>query len=259
MAGYRKAVRCRYHDINTVSVRDILRMYQIFIGYYDNADLDVFLADMGKKTGVFIMRAGEGTSERIVGFSTVMHLDIAVGGEGRCARGIFSGDTIVERQFWGSRSLQRAFVAHIIRQRLVNPLRPLYWLLISKGYKTYLLLANNYPRYYPNPEGEHPHLEGVVHTYCRHLFAKAYDDQKRLLDFGDGYQKLKDDVAGINDEMRRRYPKISFFEQCNPSWQRGTELPCVGEIAFSDLWRYFASSWRKLLSRNSPSREVQYE
>lgn len=257
MTGYREAVRCRYQDISRVSVRDIVRMHEIFVGYYDNVELEVFLGDMGKKTGVFIMRAGDGAAERIVGFSTIMHLDLSV--EGRRARGIFSGDTIVERQFWGSRSLQRAFVGHVIRQRLANPFRPLYWFLISKGYKTYLLLANNYPRYYPNPEGSHRHLAHVVHTYCHHLFVNAYDNEKMLLDFGAGYQKLKDDVAGISDEMRRRYPKIAFFEQCNPSWQRGTELPCVGEIAFSDLWRYFRSSWRKLLARKSRSPEVRYE
>lgn len=257
MAGYRERVRCRYHDIKSVSVRDIVRMYEIFTGYYDNVALDVFLCDMGKKTGVFIMKAGDGDTGRIVGFSTVTHLDLAVGG--RRARGIFSGDTIIEQQFWGSRALQRAFVAYIVRQRLANPFRPLYWFLISKGYKTYLLLANNYPRYYPNPQGENSGLAQVVKTYCEHLFPVAFDQQKMLLDFGHGYQKLKEDVAGINDEMRRRFPKIAFFEQCNPSWQRGTELPCVGEIAFSDLWRYLGASWRKLLSRNVPAPQVQYE
>lgn len=253
----RAAVRCSYFDIRDISVRDIVRMYQVFTSYYDNVELDVFLGDMSRKTGAFIMRAGDGDEARIVGFSTVTHLDLDI--DGRRARGIFSGDTIIEREFWGTRALQRAFVRYIVRQRLMNPFRPLYWFLISKGYKTYLLLANNYPRYYPNPDGDNRHLEQVVSAYCRHLFPDAFDEQAMLLDFGDAYQKLKEDVADISDDMRRRYPKIAFFEACNPGWRRGTELPCVGEISFSDLRSYVGSSWRKLLARSSTVPQVQYE
>lgn len=257
MGRIQTPVTCSYRDIRDISVREIVRMHEIFVRYYDNADLATFLRDMSKKTGAFIVRAGTGESARIVGFSTVTHLDLEVGG--RQARGIFSGDTIIEREYWGTRSLQRAFLAYILRQRLANPFRPLYWFLISKGYKTYLLLANNYPRYYPNPDGAHPHLARVVSTYCRHLFPDAFDEPAMLLDFGDDYQKLKGDVAGITDEMRRRYPRIAFFETCNPSWERGTELPCVGEIAFSDLFAYFGASWRKLFSRRALAPRVQYE
>ena len=39
---------------------------------------------------------------------------------------------------------------------------------------------------------------------------------------------LKGDVAEITDAMRRENHKIDFFEQRNPEWRRGTELPCVG-------------------------------
>lgn len=252
-------VACSYRDISTISVRDIVRMYQIFTQYYDNVELDVFLRDMSKKTGAFLVTAGDGNARRIVGFSTVTHLDIDI--DGRWARGIFSGDTIIEREYWGNRALQRAFVAYIIRQRIANPFRPLYWFLISKGYKTYLLLANNYPRYYPNPDGDNPQLANVVRTYCEHLFPQYFDANGMLLDFGGDYQRLKDDVAGISEEMRRRYPKIAFFESRNPTWERGTELPCVGEIAFSDLFGFFAASWRKMVSRRRRpvAVQVQYE
>jgi hypothetical protein len=46
----------------------------------------------------------------------------------------------------------------IIKLRVKYPFNEFYWLLISKGYKTYLLLANNYYVYYPNVNGENEHL-----------------------------------------------------------------------------------------------------
>ncbi len=58
------------------------------------------------------------------------------------------------------------------------------------------------------------------------------------MNFGDDYQPLKGDVAPITDEMRRKSPKIRFFEEKNPQWVQGTELPCIGEIVWSDIFKY---------------------
>lgn len=38
--------------------------------------------------------------------------------------------------------------------------------------------------------------------------------------------------------MRRENQKIDFFEQCNPEWRRGTELPCVGVFDWNALAKY---------------------
>ena len=54
----------------------------------------------------------------------------------------------------------------MIKLRIKYPFNELYWLLISKGYKTYLLLANNYYVYYPNIKDENQHLSEVVEHYC---------------------------------------------------------------------------------------------
>ncbi len=38
--------------------------------------------------------------------------------------------------------------------------------------------------------------------------------------------------------MREKNSKIAFFEDKNPTWVDGTELPCIGELRWSDLYRY---------------------
>lgn len=237
---------CRYERIGNVSVREICRMYEIFACYYDNAPLDTFLADLNRKSGVFLVRRQR--DGEVVGFSTVHRFPIRVGG--RAAIGVFSGDTLIERAYWGSRALQLAFVRYVFRVRMHNPFTPVYWCLISKGYKTYLLLANNYPRYFPNPEGRYGELADVVRQYCAQLFPGRLDEQRMLLDFGRDAQRLREDAAPISEAARQSYPKIAFFEQSNPSWQQGTELPCVGMLGWRDFWLFARQTLvRKMLRR----------
>lgn len=219
-------LQARYRPISRISVVEIRQMYQVFQAYYAHTDIDTFLEDLSKKSGVILIRTR--AEKRVVGFSTIVSMPMTVGG--LKGQGIFSGDTIIEREYWGTRSLQLAFYRYVIREKLRKPLRPLFWLLISKGYKTYLLLANNFERYYPHPENHYPELDGIVRHYCEELFPGSFDNEKGILDFGDMAQCLKEGVAGVTEDLRETHPKIRFFEECNPTWMTGTELPCVGVI-----------------------------
>ena len=236
---------CRYQRLANISVTDVRRMYEVFAQYYVNAPLETFLADLSRKSGAFLVRRR--SDQQIVGFSTVNRFGMTV--EGRPVIGIFSGDTLIERAYWGSRALQLAFTRFVFGIRLRHPRTPIYWCLISKGYKTYLLLANNYPRYYPNIEGKHAELAPVVRQYCEQLFPGRLDEARMLLDFGDNAQCLADDAAPITEAARRRYPKIAFFERRNPSWQQGTELPCVGRLDWYDFWLFARETLVKKMLR----------
>ena len=237
----REGVFGRYRRIDRMSPKDIRCMYEIFCKYYGNTRLDTFLEDMSKKTGVILIRRRSDRS--IVGFSTVAVMDLHL--QGRKVKGVFSGDTIIEREYWGSRALVSCFFMVLVRVILSNPLTPVFWLLISKGFKTYLLLANNFFRVHPHPEGRYREYEPLVAEYADALFPGYFDAERKVLDFGDGYQFLRDDVADITEELRQRYPKIAFFEQCNPDWDKGNELPCVGRAGFSDAVRYVFRLMRK--------------
>lgn len=225
------SIYARYCPINRISVQEIRQMYDVFHRYYAHAEMDDFIRDLSGKHGVILIRTrGEG---RVVGFSTIVSLDMTIGR--LKGRGVFSGDTIIEREFWGTRTLQVAFFMYVLREKLRKPFRPLYWLLISKGYKTYLLMANNFQQYYPHPDGECPELAPVIRHYCDRLFPGHYDSDRGILDFGDNAQHLKEGVASITPDLRQRVPKVRFFEECNPGWSQGNELPCVGEITLSTL------------------------
>ena len=46
-------------------------------------------------------------------------------------------------------------------------------------------------------------------------------------------------------ECVKKSPKIKFFEQVNPEWERGTELVCVGAIPTKDIFRYIERFFTK--------------
>ena len=234
MKNQKNALRASYFPLSRIDVHDIRQMYAVYSQYYERTSWDISLRDLSKKTGAFLIRRK--ADNRVVGFSTILTNDMDI--NGRPARGVFSGDTIIEREYWGSRVLQLAFYKFMITEKVRNPGRTIHWLLISKGFKTYLLLANNFQKFYPHPEGKCADLSGVVDAYCREMFPEYYDGNRQILDFGDDYQCLKGDVVEITEAMRRSNARIRFFEDCNPEWRRGTELPCVGIVDWELLRSY---------------------
>lgn len=239
------AAYAAYVPIADIDVHDIRQMYSIFSFYYENTSWDIFLSDLSKKTGALVLR---NNVDRIVGFSTIMVCDVAIGG--RSIHGVFSGDTIIERAYWGSRVLQKAFYRFMAAEKARYPLQAVYWFLISKGYKTYLLMANNLFNYYPRPDGDDdPYLRDIVDAYCEEFFPDYYQKEKGIIDFGRNYQPLKGDVSVITDQMRKDSQAIRLFEARNPEWFRGTEMPCVAEVGWSDIAKFGLRFLRKPVSK----------
>jgi hypothetical protein len=125
------------------------------------------------------------------------------------------------------------------------------------------LMTNNFFRFYPHPEQRYQEYAGLIPQYCEALFPGYYDPARGVLDFGHAYQKLRGDVAPITDQEREGSAAIRFFEQCNPEWQRGTELPCVGRAGFSDafryLFRYLGKVWRRPRATPVPAAVAEAE
>lgn len=224
----------KYMERARITMQQLKEMYEIYALYYENTKFSLFLSDFGNKHGAVLIFHPE--THHIVGFSTMALHQFEFGRQRYTF--VFSGDTVVQREFWGNRALQSTFMKLLIRLRLQYPLDEFYWLLISKGYKTYLLMANNYYVYYPHFEGKHQHLAPVVEYYCKKFFPDYYNDNSQLLNFGEDYQPLKGEVAPITHNMRLENPKIDYFAKMNPTWQQGTELPCIGYLGWGDLMRY---------------------
>ena len=259
MSKRKEKLRAVSVPIRNLSLQQVLNMYDLFCKYYDNVDQSVFMKDMSEKERVFLLK--EKDSGNVVGFSTLKRIDFDV--DGKPAIGLFSGDTVLDKRYWGSRALHVGMFKYMLSLKVQKPLTNVYWLLISKGYKTYLLLTNNFPVHYPRFDTfasdkitkTSEQLKFVVAEYCMQLFPKAFDRETMLLDFGNEYQHLRDNIAEITPEMRANCEKIDFFERTNPNWRSGVELPCVGEISFHML----ASFVVKMLNRSRQQRKSKQQ
>ena len=255
MSKMQGVVKADFYPLDKITDDDVNVMHSVFVKYYHNANYKTFVQDLRKKIGaILIKKVDDGT---IVGFSTIGIIKKEINKK-KCL-GIFSGDTVIEKEYWGLPNLQTEFLRFMVKTRIKNPLTNIYWFLISKGYKTYLLMANNWANYYPRyDKNDDEKRKSIVKTFSNHFFEGYYDEDTGLLKFGDDYQRLKEDVAEITEDMKKKYPKISFFEEVNPTWREGTELPCIGDISWSFiLWRPIPFAFRKLRNKifRSRSRE----
>ena len=195
--------------------------------YYDAISEHQFLSDLSKKDDVILLRGGRGDTIR--GFSTMMKVRAEL--DGRPIRAVFSGDTVIEKDYWGSRALGIAFLRYMLIEKLKSPFAPLYWLLITKGYKTYLMMANNFAEHYPRFEcATPPRVKQILDAFYSTLYPACYDPETGRIERAGEATHLRPGIAAISEALMESNPRIAFFQRANPSWQSGTELACIARM-----------------------------
>lgn len=207
-------------------------MWALFAAHYAEVSRDAFLSDLQRKQAVILLLAADGGS--LCGFSTLEHYERII--EGRRVGVIFSGDTVVAREYWGQTALQRAFYGYIARCKLARPWRPLYWFLISKGYKTYLLLSRNFVSYWPRcDQPTPPRVRQLTDRLARERFGAAYRPSAGILHFERCLGRLRPEIARVDQELANREEDVRFFVERNPGYVDGDELCCLGLVSTRQL------------------------
>ncbi|MCA2959325.1 MAG: hypothetical protein IOD12_03675 [Silvanigrellales bacterium] len=212
-------------------------MFRVFERYYQHVSYELFRADLADKQSVFLfLRDGLG-GPRIVGFSTNWKRTLWLS-NGRTATFLFSGDTVLEKDHWGTKILQMAFFWYILRCKLASPFSPVYWMLISKGYKTYLMMRRNFPRSFPSPvDSVDIATRRVIDEFYGAKFGDAYKPDSGLIVFDTPHGAVKEGIAAPTPELQGD-ADVAFFLQTNARYQEGVELACLAEIRFSDFPRH---------------------
>ncbi|MEN9362181.1 MAG: hypothetical protein RL095_3716 [Verrucomicrobiota bacterium] len=205
-------------SILPASQADAAELFALFAQVYDAVDESRFRDDLAAKDDVICFRDETG---QLRGFSTqVIH---------RCGevRLLFSGDTVIDPACWGSQALARAWCAYAGRRQREEA-SPLFWLLLSKGWRTYLYLPLFFRNYLPHPSQTAP-AEWLTlrDAACRQLFGAAWLPELGILRFPESLGQLKPDFA----RPRRSSPEINFFLQLNPGYAEGDELVGLAPIA----------------------------
>lgn len=232
-------------SISALNETDINDLFRLFSQYYEQINRKKFEKDLKNKDDIILLRCIK--DKKIRGFSTLKRLKFNI--QNKTVVGVFSGDTIIDENFWGATALTFEFFKYVLKTKAQNPFKDVFWLLISKGFKTYLLLANNFQTYYPRYDKEIPkHYKTFLDSAYSDLFPGEYEAQSGLLKTANKYDRLKSHIAQIGDRELAN-PKIAFFEKENPHWYKGDELCCLGRIDMGLALRYSIRTSLKLLKR----------
>jgi hypothetical protein len=235
-----KALRARVVPAKQLVRGDMLAMFRVFEEYYDEVSFETFCLDLANKDDVILLLDAKNV---IQGFSTMRNLHVKV--DGRDVYGLFSGDTVVAKAYWGQRVLGRAFLAYLFKQKAKHPWSPYWWFLISKGYKTYLLMANNFGEYYPAVErATPPEAKAILDAFGSTLYPDDYCADTGVIAFEQSHGQLRRGIADVTPELLS-HPKIAFFQKMNPRWAQGSELACIARMTWGMPFYYLAKALAK--------------
>jgi hypothetical protein len=224
--------------------REIRALFEIFSRHYEKVSWNAFLRDLDEKDYIILLCDSVTGEPR--GFSTQQILESEH--EGRAVRAVFSGDTIIDRAFWGEQELVRAWCRFAGRVLAAEPGTPLYWFLISKGYRTYLFLPLFYREFYPRRGAVASHFEkSVVDLLASEKFGGDYDPRTGLIRFAESHGQLSAELAEI-PPARREHPDVQFFLSRNPEYARGQELVCLARIHPDNMKSFAAAAVREGLA-----------
>ncbi len=216
-----KTTACR-----ELSAAEKEEMYALFAACFEKTTPQLFERDLSNKDWVIRLRDTAGI---LRGFSTFALYETD-SPQGQRITVVVSGDTIIQPEFWGTPELPRSWIRSVI-DLSAGMAQPVYWLLISSGYKTYRFLPVFYREFYPRHDRvTPPELQALIDQLAADRFGENYHAAAGLVRFADGATPLREGIAEI-DPDRLRNPHIAFFLARNPGHLYGDELVCLTRIA----------------------------
>ncbi|MBF0430872.1 MAG: hypothetical protein HQK83_06305 [Fibrobacteria bacterium] len=219
--------------ISTVSKCDKLvqsekhRMFELMCAHFAGMKEHSFFTDLREKNNVILLKDQTGTLQ---GFSTLLEQTLRVQ-ERECTI-LFSGDTIVDRQYWGHPELAKAWGRYAFDLVRRSCQRPVYWILMTQGYRTYKFLSVYFREFWP-----HPYL-------ALPLVEKEIRDQFMEKKYGSNYNKDKGIVPADKEQYCLRHNLwpapldnvyYQLFIKANPGFGNGDELVCIAPVTKDNL------------------------
>jgi len=224
----------------TAAQRD--QMFAMLAAHFRGVTRAQFERDLAEKNWVMEIRK----DGRLAGFSTL--LARPVNWRGKTLTAIYSGDTIMAAEGWGSPALARLWIASVNYIRAQAPKCPCFWLLLTSGFRTYRFLPVFWQRFFPRYDEETPaDDEALLHHLATLQYGANYNAATGIVRLSNP-QSLREELASIPDG-RLSDPHIGFFLKRNPHHHQGDELACLTEITESNLT---AAGFRMVRTESTP-------
>lgn len=195
-------------------------MWDLYHKNYNDVTREEFDRDFNEKTHVFVGR--DTGDDSIQGFSTAKIYEQVV--DGKKIGIIYSGDTMINKEYWGQKSLNCVFMKEVALWKLKHPFTPLYWLIITMGYRTYLIMAKNAVEYWPRYDRETPKdKKNLIDAISLKRFGSDYDPKTGVITPQNTNCTLGEHVAPMTADLLN-LPQMKFFVKSNPNYEQGSEL-----------------------------------
>ena len=220
-------------SINDLTEEEKDRIYFLMSCYYKNMSRSVFDNDLTEKKWVILLKDEE---EIIQGFTALVKIEAEI--EKKKTAIIFSGDTIIHKIFWGSNLMHKLWGRLVFGMALEQHQTDYYWILISKGYKTYRFLPVYFKEFYPRYNMPTPVFEKkLIDWFGAYKYPDYYRSDKGLIIFDNPRDYLSEGVADIT-QSRLKDPHVSFFAEVNSGHVKGDELVCIARLTKENIKPY---------------------
>lgn len=200
-------------------------MFHVFVENFNGATREIFERDLNDKNWVILLRDAE--TNEIEGFSTLALYETTFNHKPLSV--VYSGDTIIRREYWGTPQLPSKWIKTVL-EKSADMAQPLYWLLISSGYKTYRFLTVFYKEFYPRYDMSTPaDIQSLMEYLASQRFGADYHCEEGVVRFHNGATPLREGIAEVTGE-RLHDPHVAFYVQRNPGYINGDELVCITRV-----------------------------
>ncbi len=207
------------------SEREKETFYQLLCQGFIGVSWDDFMRDFREKDAVMILRKEHSEGE-IVGWSTLMVLTLSL--PGKEVKGVFSGDTAVLPEYRNSTGLGVELSRYFMQAYRQFPLHHVYYILISKGWRTYKIMPFFFKEF--SPRYDKPTSaddKAVMDAFGQKKYPHHYRPTTGVVTFSP--QRVR---PGSVDAMPAKMDAhTQFFLRSNPGYLEGHELVCVARIA----------------------------
>jgi len=221
--------------------QDRFHMLDVFSRHFEKIENKVFMRDLDEKEWVILLRDEHGI---IQGFSTMMILTDRV--DDIPVKALFSGDTIVAKEHWGSPELARIWGRFVLSLIDRGKGERLFWFLICQGYRTYRFLPLYFREFYPGLDRPFPPFEKKVRdALARMKFGEQFDPATGIIHAHGLQYRLRHGIADITSQ-KMTDPHIGFFCMMNPRHAEGDELACIAPLTRENFLEvaYRIISWK---------------
>lgn len=223
-------------------------MFSLLRSYFDGVCWEDFRHDLTEKDRVMLLTESE--SNTIVGFSTLMRLTVAT-----CDGPItivFSGDTVVDESSRSYCGFGYALAEYFELARREAGTRPAYYVLISKGWRTYRIMPFMFQRFYPTHTAVTPEsVRRIITAFGRTKYPELYDERRGLILGRPLGPRIRHDGPDVVSAHRLADPHVSFFTVANPHHNLGDELVCIADLNIANYTPTFTRMIRRYRGEQS--------